>query len=96
MASKRKASTAVTRGNATLINTAIRVLLDVGNQPLTPAEIAEIGKAKNLLRVPRGRTRGYLGQLLQSSLYNNSAYSVRPVVVRTGRGKYKAAKNFVG
>ncbi len=95
MASKRRTSTAV-KGKTTLINTAIRVLLHAGNQPLTPAEIAELGKASNLLRVPRGRTKGYLGQLLQSSLYNNSQYSPKPVVVRAGNGKYKAKKNQLG
>jgi len=100
MGQKRKArgSSAVTRSSEmTIIDTAIRVLLELGNQPMTPAEIADIGKAKKLLRVPRGRTNGYLGQLIQSQLYNNSQYSEKPVVLRTGKGKYKASKKaFVG
>jgi hypothetical protein len=93
MASKRKTgtrtSTAVVRGNQTILQTAVKVMLSSGNIALTPSEIAQIGVIKGVLRVPRGRTSGYLTQLLQSELYNNYAYSVNPVVDRVSWGMYE-------
>lgn len=99
MASKRRNTigqvgtcSAVTHPGLNLMQVALRIIKDGGNQPLSPHEIAEIGKEKNLLRVPRGRTNGYLSQLIQSRLYNNSAYSDSPLVQRTSPGKYKARR----
>jgi hypothetical protein len=81
-------STALT-SNGTLLDTAARIIKRNGNSPMSPAEIAVRGVAQGLLRVPRGRTRTYLSQLVQSTLYNESAYGADPAVFRTSRGQYK-------
>jgi len=85
--SNRVISTAVTNPRKTILETALTILSQTGNQAMSPQDIAAIGQATGLLRVPRGRTKTYLGQLLQSAMYGN------PLVSRVGRGKYKARKN---
>lgn len=95
MASNRstiRRSTAVTRPGQTILKTAVRIMAESGNVPLSPQEIADLGQFKGLLRVPRGRTENYLNQLIQSALYNNILYSAKPSVQRLGRGRYKARK----
>lgn len=94
MAKRKKAgfktSTAVVRENQTILETAVRIIGSSGNIAMTPSEIAQVGVMRGILRVPRGRTFGYVTQLLQSQLYNNYAYSVFPVVDRTSKGMYVA------
>jgi hypothetical protein len=82
-------STSLTK-RSTLLATAARIIRSNGNSPMSPSEIASRGVTGGLLRVPRGRTSGYLAQLLQSAMYNESAYGSRPSVVRHGRGLYRA------
>lgn len=77
--------------NSTIAAAAARIIRRA-RKPLGPAEIASRGKRTGLLRVPRGRTRGYLTQLLQSALYQNAFYVDRPssIVRRIRHGKYAA------
>lgn len=91
MASKKSnRSSAVTKRGATIMSTTVLLLSSYGNkQPLSPSEVADFGIRTKLLQVPRGRTRQYLNQLVQSSMYN-SVLSNDPLVRRTGHGKYKA------
>lgn len=84
-------SSAVVFGG-TIVETAVMILADNGNKPLSPKEIAEKGVEEGWLRVPRGRTRTYLSQLIQSSLYDNFAYAAKKFVSRPTSGKYKARK----
>lgn len=83
-----KKSSAVLK-NSTILRVATTILRRA-RHPIGPSEIAERGKRSKLLRVPRGRTRGYLSQLLQSVLYNDSHYRRHPLVSRPRIGKYKA------
>ena len=76
----RETSTAVVYGG-TLVQVA-REVLQIARKPLAPKQIAQLGVRFGLLRVPRGRTRGYLTQLIQSAMYG------RRGVKRVGYGKY--------
>ena len=76
----RETSTAVVY-SGTLIQTAREILL-IARKPLAPKQIAYLGVRFGLLKVPRGRTRGYLTQLIQSAMYG------RRGVKRLGYGKY--------
>lgn len=87
MASKRNSSAVVSKD--TILET-VRDILGMTDGPASPIEIAEIGLEEGLLRVPRGRTKSYLIQLLQSQLYNNAHYASMPIVRRTTYGRYKA------
>jgi hypothetical protein len=42
-----------------------------------------------MLRIPRGKNKGYLSQILQSTLYGNAYYSKRHAVRHNGHGQYK-------
>lgn len=84
----RRGSSAVISGD-TILDT-VTDILEMTEGPASPSEIAEIGLDEGLLRVPRGRTKSYLVQLLQSQLYNNAHYSTTPIVRRTTYGRYKA------
>jgi len=86
---KKKSSAVLT--NMTILGTAARILRKA-KKPIGPSEIAERGKRDNLFKVPRGRTRGYLSQLVQSVLYNDAHYRKHPKVARPRIGKYKARK----
>ena len=97
MASKRtrtvkrqevRTSTAVTVPGRTIIETALRILKK-SDVPLSPAEVAERGVKMDILRIPRGRTRNYLTQLIQSELYNNSEYAPCPIVYHVDTGQYE-------
>ena len=79
-------STAVRAKNQRILDIAVRILKAEG--PLTPTFISEIALEKGLMMRPRGRTRGYLTQLIQSVLYNNSEYSQAPDVYRPCVGEY--------
>ena len=85
-----KRSSAVLK-NATILRVATMILRRA-RRPIGPSEVAERGKKSKLLRVPRGRTRGYLSQLVQSILYNDSHYRRHPLVSRPRIGQYKARK----
>lgn len=93
MASKR--SSAVTR-RQTILETAVEIIASSGNEPMAPVEIAEEAISRGLMRIPRGRTHGYLSQLLQSTLYDNAHYAHKPSVYRTTYGRYKARRNALG
>ena len=89
---QRTKSSAVVKKGRTILETAIEILAREGNHALSPHEIASKGQRHRLLRIPRGRTKAYLNQLLQSELYNNFAYSPKPLVFRVTLGKYRAKK----
>jgi hypothetical protein len=82
-------STAVVRKGNTILETAVQVIKIVGNKPMAPKDVAEIGLDLGLFRVPRGRTRSYLTQLVQSELFNNLSRAERPLVQRPRLGYYK-------
>lgn len=81
------ASPAVARGD-TIIGAATKIIRK-NRGAMSPSEVAAAGLKSGALMVPRGRTKSYLNQLLQSSLYNNANYSPNPVVARTSRGSYR-------
>ena len=85
---RRQATSSAVAKSGTILGTAVRIIKNSGNIPLAPREIADIGQYDGFLRVPRGRNEGYLGQLVQSVLYNN-ILSPDPIVFRTSYGKYK-------
>lgn len=85
-------STAVVRRGLTIIETAVTILAARG-ESLGPAEIADYGIRGGLLRIPRGRNRSYLTQLLQSRLHEDAEYSSLPLVYRPVKGKYRVRKN---
>jgi len=89
-------STAVTKKNRTILGTAVRIILGNGNRPLAPEDIAVRGVQTGSLRIPRGRTRGYLSQLLQSTLYDDAHYAKWPLVRRVATGLYKAKARAIG
>ena len=61
------------------MDVAVDILDDVG-ESLSPSEIAEEGLALGYLKIPRGRTRSYLNQILQSTLHNDAEYAQHPSV----------------
>lgn len=85
-------SSAVKTGQ-TILATAVELLAIGGNKPRSPKQIADIGLEEGYLQVPRGRTRQYLNQLLQSALFNNSKYASSAMVTRTSPGRYKAKQS---
>lgn len=87
---KKKRSSAVLK-DMTILRTAAAILRRA-RKPIGPSEVAERGKKVKLLKVPRGRTRAYLSQLIQSVLYNDSHYRRKPVVARPKIGQYKVRK----
>jgi len=93
MASKKRSS-AVRLPGHTILDASIRIMALTGNNGKSPRQIADFGIEKNILRIPRGRTAGYLNQLVQSSLYN-SVLSAEPQVYRTATGRYKAKNSAV-
>jgi hypothetical protein len=84
-------STAVARKGVTIVDTAVAILAARGGS-LGPSEIAEHGLRGGLLRVPRGRTRGYLTQLLQSRLHDDAEHADEPRVYRPALGKYRVRR----
>lgn len=85
-------SKAVILGDQTILEAVVDILRDEGNRAMSPSEIANVGVTYGYLQVPRGRTKSYLNQLIQSQLYNNFAYARKKFVTRTSPGKYKARK----
>ena len=75
-------STAVTVKGLTVLQACRRVLRTHRSRGslartvsgLTPTEIARKGVEMSVFEVPRGRTFGYLSQLVQSTLYNEAHY----------------------
>lgn len=80
-------STAVAAGG-TVLDVAVAILAGHG-ESLGPSAIAKRGIEVGLLRVPRGRTKGYLTQIVQSTLHDNAEYTQVPSVYRPGKGKYR-------
>ena len=68
-------STAVANRRLTVLQACHRVLKTNKNEPLSPSDIAKKGLAMSLFEVPRGRTPGYLSQIIQSTLYNEAHYT---------------------
>lgn len=87
----RKSESSAVRRGSTIVDTAVAILAARGAS-LGPSEIAEFGLRGGLLRVPRGRTRSYLTQLLQSALHNDAEYASEPRVYRPADGKYRVRK----
>lgn len=88
---KKRRSSSVLK-DMTILRTAAAILKRA-RKPIGPSEIAERGKRVKLLRVPRGRTRAYLSQLIQSVLYNDSHYRRKPIVARPRIGLYRVRKS---
>lgn len=95
MASKRRRNTgrmtssAVVRPGKTILDVATEIMKASDNAGLSPQEIAEVATLAKQMTLPRGRTSGYLSQLIQSMLYNNILYAAKPVVKRVGYARYK-------
>jgi hypothetical protein len=89
------ASTALVDKNRTIISTAATII-GRAKKPLSPEQVALAGLKKRLLRIPRGRTRSYLVQLLQSMLWNNafrSKHRATKLVTRPRPGSYRRSKS---
>lgn len=81
-------SSVLTSRKNTVIETAVKVIRKLGSRPVTPEAIVDRALKAGLVRVPTGRTKSYVIQIFQSTLYNNAFYSKKPVIKRTTRGKY--------
>jgi hypothetical protein len=81
-------SSVLTSRKNTVIGTAVKIIRKLGSKPVTPEAIVERAIRAGLVRVPNGRTKSYVIQIFQSTLYNNAFYSKKPVIKRTTRGKY--------
>lgn len=80
----------------TILDAAVTILADT-RKAMGPTEIAEQGVKAGILRIPRGRTKGYLSQTLQSVLQANATQgnSSKRLVFRPRLGKYRATKKGV-
>jgi hypothetical protein len=87
-----KQSTIVTMPGKTILDTAIGVLSENGNRLMGPKMIAETGISYGVIRVPRGRTRGYVYQILQSVMHDNFRYAKSPSISRPFKGRYRVRK----
>lgn len=83
----RSTSIARVRGRCTILE-ACQKVLRASRKTLAPADIARKGIEMLLFEVPRGRTFGYLSQLVQSTLYGDAHYASRPSVSH-GFGGYR-------
>lgn len=86
---RKRTSKVLTSPSKTVIATAVQLL---GRDALGPVDIAERGIQRGLLRVPKGRSKAYLIQIIQSTLYTAAHYASNCVVTRTSRGLYRARR----
>lgn len=86
---RKRASKVLTSSDRTVIGTALKIM---GADALTPEEIAERGIRSGLLVVPKGRSKAYLIQIIQSTLYTAAHYAIDRMVRRTSRGLYRARR----
>lgn len=85
---RSKQSKSVVKKNHTILDAAVATLKRE-KSALGPTEIADAGIRRGLLRIQRGRTKGYLAQLIQSTLQAD-ATKRGGRVFRPRLGKYKA------
>jgi hypothetical protein len=78
-------SSSVTTGG-TVLQEAVKILRARRGKVLLPAQIAQIGLDSGVFAIPRGRTFGYLSQVIQSTLYCNAYYAQRAAVTHCHRG----------
>ena len=81
-------SSTITTKNKTVLETAVKILSSK-RRSMSPKEIVQAGIDKGLIKVTRGRTEGYVYQIVQSTLHDNAMYSDAPSVERPKRGVYR-------
>lgn len=89
------ASTAVVNKKRTIISTAA-IIIGRARKPLSPFQVALAGLRSRYLRVPKGRNRSYLVQLLQSTMWNNvftTRHRDTKLVLRPRIGKYRRSSS---
>ncbi len=88
--SKRNSTVVVSRAD-TVLETAINILCATGTT-MGPTEIASVGIDCKWLRVPRGLTKAYAAQTLQTKLQANATNenNKKRLVNRPQAGKYRA------
>lgn len=85
------ASSILTNGRRTILGTAIKILKS-SQRPLSPKEIVVKAFSNGMLRVPPGKNKAYVYQLMQSTLYNNykpPRATINSLVVKTAYGRYQ-------
>jgi hypothetical protein len=84
-------SSALTSERRTILGTAIKILKD-SPCPLSPKEIVNKAFANRMLRIPHGKNKAYVYQLMQSTLYNNykpPRPTINSLVIKTAYGRYQ-------
>jgi hypothetical protein len=83
-------STIITVPGYTVLQMAVTILCTT-ERSMGPTEIAEFGIRRGWVRIPRGRTRGYVAQTLQTKLQANATGELsKSLVYRPKNGKYRA------
>jgi hypothetical protein len=89
------ASTSLVNKKRTIVSTAATII-GRAKRPLSPEQVALAGLRKRFLRIPRGRNKSYLVQLLQSVMWNNafrSRHRATKLVLRPKPGRYYRSKS---
>jgi hypothetical protein len=84
-------SSVLTSRSKTVVDAAVKVLAKIG-RPAGPETIVDQAISQGLAKIPSRRTKSYVVQIFQSTLYNNAFYAKKSSVKRTTRGKYTTRK----